>query len=189
MPPCTASCSAVPAAVPCGFIHLPLLRAQVAELLAQPGGRDLGQCASMEFPTLLKALEIALEISLGAAPRKARSKGLNSAADFSRLNHKICLSFNPFCYTDRPVGKPGRMRPPAAIAGAGFRGVRKAAGNRFRGPSQPQGRQHQTTMKLTIERAALLKALGHVQSVVERRNTIPDPLQRAARSREGQALR
>jgi DNA polymerase-3 subunit beta len=28
-------------------------------------------------------------------------------------------------------------------------------------------------MKLTVERATLLKALGHVQSVVERRNTIP----------------
>ncbi|MCW5724404.1 MAG: DNA polymerase III subunit beta [Maricaulaceae bacterium] len=28
-------------------------------------------------------------------------------------------------------------------------------------------------MKLTIERAALIKALGHVQAVVERRNTIP----------------
>ena len=28
-------------------------------------------------------------------------------------------------------------------------------------------------MKLTIERAALMKGLGHVQSVVERRNTIP----------------
>jgi DNA polymerase-3 subunit beta len=28
-------------------------------------------------------------------------------------------------------------------------------------------------MKLTMERAALMKALGHVQSVVERRNTIP----------------
>ena len=28
-------------------------------------------------------------------------------------------------------------------------------------------------MKLTIERAILLKALGHVQAVVERRNTIP----------------
>lgn len=28
-------------------------------------------------------------------------------------------------------------------------------------------------MKLTIERAALIKALGHVQSVVEKRNTIP----------------
>jgi DNA polymerase III subunit beta len=30
-----------------------------------------------------------------------------------------------------------------------------------------------TEMKATIERAALLKSLGHVQSVVERRNTIP----------------
>ena len=30
-----------------------------------------------------------------------------------------------------------------------------------------------TTMKLTIERAALLRSLNHVQSVVERRNTIP----------------
>jgi DNA polymerase III subunit beta len=30
-----------------------------------------------------------------------------------------------------------------------------------------------TDMKLTIERAALMKALGHVQSAVERRNTIP----------------
>ena len=28
-------------------------------------------------------------------------------------------------------------------------------------------------MKLTIERGALLNALGHVQNVVERRNTIP----------------
>ena len=28
-------------------------------------------------------------------------------------------------------------------------------------------------MKFTIERGALLKSLGHVQSVVERRNTIP----------------
>ena len=28
-------------------------------------------------------------------------------------------------------------------------------------------------MKLTIERAALLRSLGHVQSVVERRTTIP----------------
>ena len=28
-------------------------------------------------------------------------------------------------------------------------------------------------MKLTIERAALLKGLAHIQSVVERRNTIP----------------
>jgi DNA polymerase-3 subunit beta len=31
----------------------------------------------------------------------------------------------------------------------------------------------QGDMKATIERATLLKSLGHVQSVVERRNTIP----------------
>ena len=31
----------------------------------------------------------------------------------------------------------------------------------------------QAAMKLTIERAALIKSLAHVQSVVERRNTIP----------------
>src|SRR5665213_3582346 len=34
-------------------------------------------------------------------------------------------------------------------------------------------KQSAKTMKLTIERAALLKALSHVQSVVERRTTIP----------------
>jgi len=28
-------------------------------------------------------------------------------------------------------------------------------------------------MKMSIEKAKLLKALGHVQNVVERRNTIP----------------
>ncbi len=42
-------------------------------------------------------------------------------------------------------------------------------------------------MKLTIERAALLKALGHVQSVVERRNTIPI-LSNVLLSAEGGAL-
>ena len=35
------------------------------------------------------------------------------------------------------------------------------------------GRAGRDDMQLTIERSALLKALGHVQSVVERRNTIP----------------
>jgi hypothetical protein len=44
-------------------------------MLDKPGGaRDLGLYASMEFPTLFRALEIALEISLGKAPRKARPK-------------------------------------------------------------------------------------------------------------------
>jgi len=36
-----------------------------------------------------------------------------------------------------------------------------------------KGNKTKTAMKLTIERAALLKSLAHVQSVVERRNTIP----------------
>jgi DNA polymerase-3 subunit beta len=35
-------------------------------------------------------------------------------------------------------------------------------------------------MQLTIERSALLKALGHVQSVVERRNTSPSSPRPAA---------
>ncbi|MAK82824.1 MAG: DNA polymerase III subunit beta [Phenylobacterium sp.] len=42
-------------------------------------------------------------------------------------------------------------------------------------------------MKLTIERAALLKALGHVQSAVERRNTIPI-LSNVLLSAEGERL-
>lgn len=45
-------------------------------------------------------------------------------------------------------------------------------GNRISGPFAII-RTPPIAMKLTIERAALLKALGHVQSVVERRNTIP----------------
>ncbi len=44
---------------------------------------------------------------------------------------------------------------------------RGAAGSRIR------CKQRAASMKLTIERAALLKALSHVQSVVERRTTIP----------------
>ena len=40
-------------------------------------------------------------------------------------------------------------------------------------------------MQLTIERSALLKALGHVQSVVERRKHHSDPVQCAAERRSG----
>jgi pyroglutamyl-peptidase len=65
---------AVPAAVPCGFIHLPYLRAQVAAMLEKPATRELGHYASMEFPTLRRAVEIALEISLGGQPRARRSR-------------------------------------------------------------------------------------------------------------------
>jgi DNA polymerase-3 subunit beta len=43
-------------------------------------------------------------------------------------------------------------------------------------------------MRLTIERAALLKALGHVQSVVERRNTIPILSNVRIEARDGVAM-
>ncbi len=59
-----------------------------------------------------------------------------------------------------PAGRrPGRVGVPRGdFAGRAFR---------------PQRAQSPPAMKLTIERSALLRALGHVQSVVERRNTIP----------------
>ena len=44
-------------------------------------------------------------------------------------------------------------------------------------------------MKVTIERATLLKGLGHVQSVVERRNTIPILSNVLLEAQEGGALR
>ena len=47
-----------------------------------------------------------------------------------------------------------------------FPALRPIPAVRFPGDERP-------TMKATIERATLLKCLSHVQSVVERRNTIP----------------
>jgi len=41
-------------------------------------------------------------------------------------------------------------------------------------------------MKITIERGALLKSLNHVQSVVERRNTIPILSNVLLRAKDGQ---
>src|SRR5436309_983676 len=60
-----------------------------------------------------------------------------------------------------------RSRPPAPPTSR-KRAIGAAAGTLSRSPLKSC-----STMKLTIERAALLKALGHVQSVVERRTTIP----------------
>src|SRR5207248_1041863 len=60
------------------------------------------------------------------------------------------------CYTAIPSAAP-RAQCPRAANGISVRSVNRSA----------------STMKLTIERAALLKALGHVQSVVDRRTTIP----------------
>jgi pyroglutamyl-peptidase len=73
--------AAVPRSVPCGFIHLPLLRAQVAAVLETQGdGSDSGlvRLASMEFPTMRKAIEVALAATISGKaaprPRKRSSK-------------------------------------------------------------------------------------------------------------------
>ncbi|MGB2436591.1 MAG: DNA polymerase III subunit beta, partial [Candidatus Puniceispirillales bacterium] len=41
-------------------------------------------------------------------------------------------------------------------------------------------------MKLSIDRAALIKPLGHIQGVVERRNTIPILSNMVIRAESGQ---
>src|SRR5690242_17443977 len=61
---------------------------------------------------------------------------------------------------------------PPGCCGAGFPGFRGVPKG-FSGIKHRHNERELATMRLTIERAALLKALGHVQSVVERRNTIP----------------
>lgn len=61
---------ATPARVPCGFIHLPLLRAQVAMRLEASDDDELGRLASMEFPTMRRAVEVALQTTLAAASRR-----------------------------------------------------------------------------------------------------------------------
>jgi DNA polymerase-3 subunit beta len=50
---------------------------------------------------------------------------------------------------------------------AGFAGPERRAG------APAAGKRGSETMKFSVDRAVLLKALAHVQSVVERRNTIP----------------
>src|SRR5690606_19108948 len=78
----------------------------------------------------------------------------------------------------RQSWRKGRARPRAAlrfgariakvaprISGAG----RAGTGHRIRLPGGRGSRQ----MKVTLERNALLKSLGHVHRVVERRNTYP----------------
>mgnify|MGYP006274758807 CR=1 FL=1 len=57
----------LPKRVPCGFIHLPLLPAQVAIGLESGGNPQ----PSMAFPVQRRAIEIALELSLESAAPKA----------------------------------------------------------------------------------------------------------------------
>ncbi len=55
-----------PADVPAGFVHLPHLRAEIARRLAEdPAPAEPSKFASMEFPTLRRAVEIIIETTLG----------------------------------------------------------------------------------------------------------------------------
>lgn len=68
----------LPASLPCGFIHLPPLPAQIATLLQAHAGRAGERTpglASMGLEMQQKAVEIALAASLGAARRTAPVAG------------------------------------------------------------------------------------------------------------------
>ena len=62
----------LPASVPCGFVHLPLLPEQAAASLAARGGRmgetGLPGLASMALETQIRGVEIALGAALGSGP-------------------------------------------------------------------------------------------------------------------------
>jgi pyroglutamyl-peptidase len=60
----------LPRRVPCGFIHVPLLPAQVAIALESGGAAQ----ASMAFPVQRRAIEIALELSLEKSAPSRRPK-------------------------------------------------------------------------------------------------------------------
>ncbi len=63
----------------------------------------------------------------------------------------------------------GPLRHPLHTSG----GMEKSASEGALVHRHPKILEERGSMKVTIERSALVKALGHVQSVVERRNTIP----------------
>lgn len=68
----------LPASLPCGFVHLPPLPAQIAALLQAHAGRAGERTpglASMGLEMQQKAVEIALAATLGAAPRAAPAAG------------------------------------------------------------------------------------------------------------------
>lgn len=62
--------SLVPRRVPCGFIHLPLLPAQVAETIERTPAAAIP--ASMAFPIQRRAVEVALEVTFAESQRAPR---------------------------------------------------------------------------------------------------------------------
>ena len=93
----------------------------------------------------------------------------------------VCTPDAPLCYSSPPF-RIVAARPLRGGFSRGFGGVPKG----FSGIKHRHNERELATMRLTIERAALLRALGHVQSVVERRNTIPILSNVLLRSEDGQ---
>src|SRR5260370_14813400 len=93
----------------------------------------------------------------------------------------MCTPDSPLCYSPLPF----RTTPAGPLRrgfSRGFGGVPKG----FSGIKHRHNERELAAMRLTIERAALLRALGHVQSVVERRNTIPILSNVLLRAEDGQ---
>src|SRR5216683_2427181 len=123
----------------------------------------------------------------GAVPRRCRGP---APVLSSRQNP---ASFPPFAQRRRCVRRTHpcaivlyrSARVPPGRCGAGFPGV-SGRSEGFSGIKHRHNERELATMRLTIERAALLRALGHVQSVVERRNTIPILSNVLLRAEDGQ---
>jgi len=64
--------TAVPRRVPCGFIHLPLLPAEVARRLERDSGA--ATLPSMAFPFQRKAIQLALAVTLAESAQKRPAK-------------------------------------------------------------------------------------------------------------------
>src|SRR5207237_1412315 len=65
------------------------------------------------------------------------------------------------------------LAPCAQRRGGPMSGVRGRPSYRCSGAGASPRRTAESAMKVTVERAALMKSLGHVHRVVERRTTIP----------------
>ena len=118
--------------------------------------------------------------------RRGRLGGARFAAEFRHFLTlgaalPVCTADGPLCYSPLPF-RMGAARPLRRGFSRGFGAVPKG----FSGIKHRHNERELAAMKLTIERAALLRALGHVQSVVERRNTIPILSNVLLRAEDGQ---
>src|SRR5215204_5184012 len=102
---------------------------------------------------------------LRAGPTTGRCPGWGNARRDAKSLGKRPHRRSP---TLAEIAAPGHFLPPACLARR-----RPLAPTRSLVRTVPRDRAGLVRMKLTVERTALLKSLGHVHRVVERRNTIP----------------